>query len=524
MTTMLTKMLLVLRRRRLLAAGTVLLSVVMAILAMYSAASAGPPVYESEHLLAVKSASSAAAMTPSQAVLAATRRDVPELAAKKLEGDVSPAELASRVTLALTTDFQAVSIRARAESAEGAEAAANAFAEAFIEFHSGETAQLQIAEKERLQTKIEAFDAEIEAITRQSPGLLDSTQPPAAADQQSRYDTVKTQRDQAVQQMSGLDTTLGIVAPYESLGGAPATSASSFLSSSPAPIRIAGAFAMTMLVGAVAILLLERLLPRLDTSEEAEAITELGVLAEIPALRHDQIITPINPMAFDGPHADAHRSLRTSLEFLHRRAALDRPPIILISSSSPGEGKTMTAAHLAIAIAETGKKVVLLSCDFRRPRLHDVVGAARDPGLNSGFISPEDLTQDVIRPEVWDNVSLVSSGPPTRRMVHLVPLIRDIALQAVEADRTVIIDTAPLLVANDTADLLQFVDQVVVIARPGTTRTRALQHSLELLRRNAAPIAGIVMIGVEAGRGRSYYDYDYGPESRLSDMATTTTA
>ncbi|HBX76416.1 MAG TPA: hypothetical protein DEG43_02110, partial [Acidimicrobiaceae bacterium] len=147
-----------------------------------------------------------------------------------------------------------------------------------------------------------------------------------------------------------------------------------------------------------------------------------------------------------------------------------------------------------------------------------------DPGLNSGFISPEDLTQDVIRPEVWDNVSLVSSGPPTRRMVHLVPLIRDIALQAVEADRTVIIDTAPLLVANDTADLLQFVDHVVVIARPGTTRTRALQNSLELLRRHAAPIAGIVMIGVEAGRGRSYYDYDYGPKSRLSDMATTATA
>jgi hypothetical protein len=81
-------------------------------------------------------------------------------------------------------------------------------------------------------------------------------------------------------------------------------------------------------------------------------------------------------------------------------------------------------------------------------------------------------------------------------MVHLIPLIGEITRQAKADGMTVIIDTAPMLAANDASDLLELVDHVIVVAMPGRTNARALRTSVEILRRNDAPIAGAVLVGV----------------------------
>jgi Mrp family chromosome partitioning ATPase len=466
--------------------------------------------YSAEHLIAVRSAASNAPTTPSQAVLAATRKDIPALAAKKLGYKGNPAALTSGVSFSLTEDRQAISITASGDSRKAAQAKADAFAEAFVEFHSGAASTSRTAQASRNKEQLAAQQKRAAELVTQYPNLSASSAVGVPPEAVAEYQQVRQRIEQLQQEQLSIEAVTNEQAPYESLGSSPATESSSLVDGLPAPVRFLVGLLIGLGLGAVVLFVLEHFFPRIDTVEDLEDRLGAAVIAEVPEQPPGAIAIPLDPAHFDGLYAEAHRGLRTAVDFARRKEENDRPPVIMVVSAGPSEGKTMTSSHLALAIAETGREVVALSCDFRRPNLHKIFGVPRDPGINSGFENPDDLTEDIVIRDVLPSLSIVPSGPPTRRMVHLVPTIREISEQAVASGITVIVDTAPILAANDTADLLEFVDYVIVVAMAGRTHARAVSAAAEILRRHDAKVLGAVLVGANDQMSQQYsYYYSY---------------
>jgi len=275
--------------------------------------------------------------------------------------------------------------------------------------------------------------------------------------------------------------------------------------------RILVGLALGMIASSIMAVVVERLFPRIDTRGDVEDLLGVSVIAEVPLVAQELADRRISLDTFDGPDAEMYRSLRSTLEFLSQAKGRQRSSnteVIMVVSATPAEGKTRSAAMLSMAYAESGYKVAVFGCDFRRPRIHDMLNAEREPGIGT-LVEPggEDLEfDDIIQVTDTPGLFMVSSGAPTRRTVPSNAVVEQLIGEARRADTNVVIDTAPILVANDSTDLLHLVDHVVVVVRSGKTASRAAQEALAVLERHEAKVAGVVLIGAPANDG-SYYSY-----------------
>ena len=178
-----------------------------------------------------------------------------------------------------------------------------------------------------------------------------------------------------------------------------------------------------------------------------------------------------------------------------------------MTSPGPAEGKTTTVANLGAMLAEAGETVLLINCDFRRPRLHLHMGSEDKP-LD---LNPTEL------PEVDMISNVVADGnvPPTEVLAEQ----RKIIEQAREVYDLIVIDTAPLLATNDAVDLLDLVDDVILVLRSGKTTLQAADRAAEMLERRRSHVLGIALTGIDARSSDDYYYYygsyydDRGPDS-----------
>lgn len=178
-----------------------------------------------------------------------------------------------------------------------------------------------------------------------------------------------------------------------------------------------------------------------------------------------------------------------------------RGQVIMITSPGPSEGKTTTVANLAAILAETGKSVLVINCDFRRPRVHLYLGTVDEP-------------RKVVETEV-PGVKLVSQvleNPNDANPAEVVHTQRQVVRNAREMFDLVLLDTAPLLTTNDATEILSVADQVVVVARTGKTHKEAADRSAELLERRNAPVVGVVLVGATDVPTARYYYYGDNPD------------
>lgn len=257
----------------------------------------------------------------------------------------------------------------------------------------------------------------------------------------------------------------------------------------------------------------------LDTSvksaNEAERLVEAPVLgriwheAEMDKLNgsgeHGVIIN--HPLSLG---AEAYRLLRTNLQF----TSVDEPlKAILVTSPSPGEGKSTVALNLALALEATGKRVILIDADMRRPKLCKYAQVEREPGLSETLASPEMDWQRYLQPlPMQPEIQLLPPGhsPPnptellgSRRMEELLAHFRE------REDVIVIVDSPPVLVAADATILSAKVDGVLLVVEVGSTARQAIAYTVEQVRRSGARLLGTVLNKVPMdGRG-SYYHYGY---------------
>jgi capsular exopolysaccharide synthesis family protein len=206
------------------------------------------------------------------------------------------------------------------------------------------------------------------------------------------------------------------------------------------------------------------------------------------------------------PAAEAYRSLRTSVQFLGLETALQT---VSVTSPSVGDGKTTTISNLAVVTARTGKRVVLVDADLRRPQLHNHFNLRNDLGLTSVMIG--DCTLQEALQEVPDVPRLVvlTSGPlppnpsellSVRRFPEIVDVLGEVA-------DLVFIDSPPLLPVTDPAIIAAHVDGVIVVVSEGSTTRRQLRQAMSTLRQVDAKAVGIVLNNSESDAGGDYGYY-----------------
>lgn len=267
---------------------------------------------------------------------------------------------------------------------------------------------------------------------------------------------------------------------------------------------------------------------RIRSVGDVEKITGMPMLAQLP-YDEDAARSPNALVVADRPQgalSEAMRSLRTALAFLGVDAPLKT---IVVTSAAPGEGKSLVAANLAAAFAQSGFRTVLVSGDLRRSRIEALFGAAEETGGLTGMLAPHSLngasstlngaavlppgdparngTNALVATGI-ENLRLLPCGasPPnpaellgSRRMVTVL------ASLAAQSD-IVVIDTPPLLAVTDAAVLASKVDGVVLVTAINETRRDGLARARAVLDATGARVLGTVVNKMTKSQG--YLDYD----------------
>lgn len=219
---------------------------------------------------------------------------------------------------------------------------------------------------------------------------------------------------------------------------------------------------------------------------------------------------PAHPLVIEldphSPRAESFRALRTNLLYLDPD---DQPTTFLVTSSVPNEGKSTTAANLALTIAETESTVCLIEGDLRRPRLLDYLGLENAVGLTDVLVGRAELA-DVLQPYVG-GLSVLGCGPVPPNPSELLgsDSMRKL-LDRLEAEFDyVIIDAPPLLAVTDAAILSTIADGALVIVGAGVARRDELERALAALERVGGEVLGIVANRLPS-KGPDAYQYSYG--------------
>jgi capsular exopolysaccharide synthesis family protein len=205
--------------------------------------------------------------------------------------------------------------------------------------------------------------------------------------------------------------------------------------------------------------------------------------------------------------AESIRTLRNSIlltSFDQRYRSL------LVTSAAPGEGKTTTAANLAVAHAEQGKRTLLIDGDLRRPSVHRNFNLSSVIGLSNALLGEIPWRQAVVEAEGIPGLHILPAGPPSRRASDLIGrgLVELLAEASADFD-LVMLDAPPLLGFAEPLQMATAVDGVIVVARAGQTSRKAVATVLATLNRLRAKVVGVVLNEVHKELSDGYYYYGY---------------
>ncbi len=264
---------------------------------------------------------------------------------------------------------------------------------------------------------------------------------------------------------------------------------------------------------------------RIRSVEEAEALglTILGILpavgdtnsrakrkrrgrnkrsARVPTTQTDLVVH----MQPQSSAAECCRTIRTNLAFM----SADKPiRAILVTSSSPAEGKTTVAVSLATSLAQSGKRVLLVDSDLRRPRIHRTFGISGASGVTSVLVGEKTLQEAAI-PTVVPNLDVLPCGPTPPNPAELLhsSRFRDLLNEALSLYDRVVFDSPPLGAVTDAAILAPQLDTTILVVKSQQTTRDAITSALRQLRDVKARFAGGILNDVDLTG--SHYGYGYG--------------
>ncbi len=388
-----------------------------------------------------------------------------------------------------------IAITAVRSSPATAAATANAYARAFVNYQQAVALDSLAQAEGQLRAQIKSISKQLKQLHGTAGTASEQT---ALVNQQAVLGEQLTQM-----QVNSPSETSGLVLVT------PAQPPSSPSSPKPTEDGALG-LAAGLILGLAVAFLRESLDDAVATKEAAEEFGGATVLASVPLVnswkKRDRplVVSLAKPTS---PAAEAYRSLRTSLQFARQERELRT---ILVTSPAAGEGKTSTLSNLGAMFAQAGQRVVLVSCDMRRPRLGQFFGLDESQGLTTailGELPVEELVQAVPGD---DNLWLLGSGqlPPNpaellhgRRIQEVFSALRGLF-------DLVLIDSPPVLPVTDAVLLAKDADATLLIVAAGQTSRGDLQRAAEKLAHVNARVVGLVLN--EATRRSGSYGYRYG--------------
>jgi succinoglycan biosynthesis transport protein ExoP len=249
---------------------------------------------------------------------------------------------------------------------------------------------------------------------------------------------------------------------------------------------------------------------RIKTPEEITRHLGLPFLGIIPALFDDSVPIPLItsdvPMAF----GESFRALRTNLIF---SLPFDGPHSVVVTSTRPEEGKTVVASNLAIALAQAGKRVLLVDADMRRPRVHHMLGQSQAPGL-SNVLAGRSKASEAVRASRVPGLWVLPAGQVPTNPAELLSARRyqEFQLRWEQSFDWIVLDAPPVMAVTDAAVIANLATCVLFVVGAEMTRRRAAQTARAQLERAHAPIIGAVLNKVDLKHHAYYYSEYYSPE------------
>jgi capsular exopolysaccharide synthesis family protein len=249
----------------------------------------------------------------------------------------------------------------------------------------------------------------------------------------------------------------------------------------------------------------------LKSSDEVERVAGasiVGMIARIPGTKQAEKLTTMGKSR--SSTGEAYRILRTNIDF----AGVDTPiKALAVTSSFAQEGKSITVANLAVAIAQTGKRVIVIDTDLRRPTLHMFFQQSNSRGVTTALLSGGQLADHMVATSI-PTLRLMPSGPipanpaellGSKRMKELIDVLK------LDSD-FLIFDTPPVLPVTDALLVAGICDATILVARSGFTKSAGLKKANDQLQQAGVRVLGVVLNLIPTGRHGSYYYYHY--ESR----------
>ena len=416
---------------------------------------------------------------------------VARLAAAALGSGEAPDVLAARVTTTVSADTQILGVAYRAATPADAQAGAQAFADAYLAYKTGEAAGAVATVTGALTTRVGDLEAQLlvvnAALSTNAPGTPNFTQAEANRDVLSSQ--IALLRNQ-IASYSAVDLDPGsVIQPAQT--AVPITP-------SHLPVPLAGA--VGFLAGLALAFLRERFDDRLHRPDAAQTLLGIPVLAAIPHRSRRQRRHPIaDPRSAD---AEAYQRLATTIA----ATTTDGTNTVLITSPSAGDGKTTIAANLAIALART-HRTALVSADLRLPTLQRIFPATGPTltDLLGGTATAEEIaTHPAQHPNLTVYPSSATTAHPAQQLQSAAMTLFLHHLRATHD--IVIIDAPPILPVADTLTLAAYADTTLLITRQHTTTQKALQNATQQLTQTGhPPTATITNHTHQPTTGHKYY-------------------
>jgi polysaccharide biosynthesis transport protein len=500
------RLLAVLRRRW----GTVLLSVLVFVGAAGALVVLQPPKYSASalillaptgpadtrpgELLAPEEVSTQVAVVQSVPVAAAAKR--------QLRLSAPAADLLGAVTVEQVEDRRVLSITALRPTAQSAAQVANAFADNYLRQRSTLAAAEAREATRSLQTRYTDVQGRLNAVQE----ALAETKAPDLTALQSQEQALTVQMTQLLGQLADTEAAAG----FSVNGGqvlVPAVPPPAPAEPLPLRLGLLGVFA-GLLVG----IGLAFLRDRFDDAVHGEAhlreiLPQAPVLGRIPRMAKGQGGRLVTMSAPHSPGSEAFRALNSTVRFLlaaspaagaHRVPGDAGQRVLLLTSATPGEGKTTVAANLAVAAAKVGLRVILVDADLRKPGVSATFGLTDAPGL-SDLLASHGNVDDYLLDFGVPGLSVLAAGsvPPNPGELLASTQTRELLEQLAGHCDLVVVDSAPVTGFADTCELVPVADRVLLVTRRGLTHAHRVTDAVERIRRVGGTVSGTVFNDVE---------------------------
>jgi capsular exopolysaccharide synthesis family protein len=504
----------VLRERKLSILVVVLLTVGASLL--YSFSRTPTYVAESQVLVSTLNIENPALLTgpPNLETEAALVRstEVARRAAAMMGSSEGPATLLRRVSVSVPADTETLLISFSASAPSTARQGANAVAQAYLDFREEQAVQEKQRLSETYQREISVLRARLEVLDRAVARAPDPAARETALASRALIAELFAQLAGRRHLIRSADTNPGRLIREANRPPSPA---------GPRPaVMITLAVMVGLFLGVLVAFFRDRVDERLRGRSDLQASTGVPVLGVIPSTREFKNRRTSRLVVIDSPRspvAEAYRTLGASVLAMdagqdsHKTEGQPPARTLLLTSPLQAEGKTVTAANLAGQLAQSGRRVLLISADLRKPRLQEFFQIPNQGGLSVALSNLSNLGY-YVAPTRLQNLWVLPRGPavdlPTEALAG--DAMRHLLAEVRRTMEIVLIDGPPLLPVADALILASYVDGVLLIVDGRRTTRGAVDQACGALRQMGANLVGAVLNNVDPSRmGPDYLAYGY---------------